>query len=454
MTMRCWSRRAAWAGASGLGIVLLLAPALYNRFPITFYDTGGYLERWFDLTVTMGRSLAYGLFLGVTAGGLSADGGSLWGTIAIQAALTVWVLGLTCRSLIPEQGPLGFLAIVAILTVATGLPWYAAQVMPDILEPLMVLSIYILAFQRCETSRAERAGLVLLIALAVACHMAHLALAVGLVAALCLARIVLRAREASPSLPALGVAAGLVALIGADAGLAGYPGLTPGGESFVFGRLVQDGIAQRFLDEHCPSPAYRLCAYRDRMPKTADDWIWAKGSPFADIGGWEGGADEMARLTREAVRAYPLENLRSALASMADQLTRVRLGVGLVEWHGHTIAMVHERLPGHEAAYQASRQQRKEIAFTTINGFQAPLALVAFALTAAGSLWLFRRHQEPGLATLGGFVTVALLGNAFICGALSNPNDRYQNRLIWLAVLWVTLTTRRLAAVPLRRMAG
>jgi hypothetical protein len=32
-----------------------------------------------------------------------------------------------------------------------------------------------------------------------------------------------------------------------------------------------------------------------------------------------------------------------------------------------------------------------------------------------------------------GFVLVALIGNAIVCGALSNPHDRYQSRLIWLA---------------------
>jgi hypothetical protein len=27
---------------------------------------------------------------------------------------------------------------------------------------------------------------------------------------------------------------------------------------------------------------------------------------------------------------------------------------------------------------------------------------------------------------------LALIGNAVICGALSNPHDRYQSRLMWL----------------------
>lgn len=33
------------------------------------------------------------------------------------------------------------------------------------------------------------------------------------------------------------------------------------------------------------------------------------------------------------------------------------------------------------------------------------------------------------------YLLTALAGNAFICGALSNPHDRYQSRMVWIAVL-------------------
>jgi hypothetical protein len=48
-----------------------------------------------------------------------------------------------------------------------------------------------------------------------------------------------------------------------------------------------------------------------------------------------------------------------------------------------------------------------------------------------------RRHDLAGVAV---FTLLALLGNAFICGALSNPHDRYQSRLVWLATLIVAMT--------------
>ena len=38
--------------------------------------------------------------------------------------------------------------IVVALTVLTALPWYTAQLMPDIFFPLAVLALHLLAFRR------------------------------------------------------------------------------------------------------------------------------------------------------------------------------------------------------------------------------------------------------------------------------------------------------------------
>ncbi len=44
-------------------------------------------------------------------------------------------------------------------------------------------------------------------------------------------------------------------------------------------------------------------------------------------------------------------------------------------------------------------------------------------------------------AVLLGYVLVALLGNAFICGALSNPHARYQSRIIWIVPFALVLAS-------------
>jgi hypothetical protein len=40
--------RARWALAAVLSMAMLSAPAVWNRFPLLQYDTGGYLARWYE----------------------------------------------------------------------------------------------------------------------------------------------------------------------------------------------------------------------------------------------------------------------------------------------------------------------------------------------------------------------------------------------------------------------
>jgi hypothetical protein len=40
-------------------------------------------------------------------------------------------------------------------------------------------------------------------------------------------------------------------------------------------------------------------------------------------------------------------------------------------------------------------------------------------------------------------VSLALLGNAFVCGVISGPHDRYGSRLAWIATLVVLIATLR-----------
>jgi hypothetical protein len=63
----------------------------------------------------------------------------------------------------------------------------------------------------------------------------------------------------------------------------------------------------------------------------------------------------------------------------------------------------------------------------------AHLSVLGLLVVAAWGIRT-RRHDLAGLAV---YIFLALCGNAFICGALSNPHDRYQSRLVWLATLVV-----------------
>jgi hypothetical protein len=50
-----------------------------------------------------------------------------------------------------------------------------------------------------------------------------------------------------------------------------------------------------------------------------------------------------------------------------------------------------------------------------------------------------RRRRYAGIGDLAVLAALAILANAAVCGALSNPNDRYGARMVWLATLVVLL---------------
>lgn len=430
-------RWAGWIAGIALAMAALLWPALYNGFPLVFFDTGAYVGRGFELTLEPGRSLFYGLFLWIASLGWWSG----WSAVLTQAGLTLWLLHLVLRTELGKSGP-GLLAALATgFGLITALPWYAAQWMPDALVAPGILGVWLLGFRWPTLSRAERAGTAAIVLLAVWSHMATLALAVGLAVTVSVAWLLRRRLPGAPrALPVAATVLGAVLLMPAlTVPLAGSFSFTPGGPVFIFGRLVQDGIVGRFLDIHCPATDYRFCAYKDDLPKSADDFVWGSGSPFWALGGWNSPEldDEMRRIIRLSLVELPFLQLKEAAVSALEQFTAVRTGDGLDEYQAGTQGDVKRFLPHLDRDFQAAKQQRGEIDrafFTSLNLVHRPVALAAEALLVLLLGWaLWRRH--PDLAWPAGYVLVALAGNAFICGVLSNPHDRYQSRIAWLALL-------------------
>lgn len=53
------------------------------------------------------------------------------------------------------------------------------------------------------------------------------------------------------------------------------------------------------------------------------------------------------------------------------------------------------------------------------------------------------KRRLDDLTLLAATVTLALLGNAFICGVISGPHDRYGARMVWVATFVVLIAATR-----------
>lgn len=423
------SIRLHWAAAVTAGIAVLLAPAIFNGFPLIYPDTGGYLERPFDGTLEIGRSALYGAFL---AASIPLQ---FWPAVAIQALLTLWIMALALRVHGLGGRPVRFVALVIGLSALTSLPWYVGQLMPDIFLPLAVLALYLLAFHHGALARWELAALVAFMAVAMAFHMTIVALALALLCALALLKpMASRLRWPTPALawPAVALAAGLLAAPLSNLAVTGTFSFTPGGTTFLFGRMLQDGIVARYLADRCPDATLQLCTYRDQLPATANEWLWNDKSPLYRLGWWRAFEPEARRIVRESFVSYPGAQIAAAAASAVRQFTLLRTGEGMNSydtWDAETTVKKHA--PRAAERLHASRQMQDQFDFTLINAIQVPLAWLSMAALVLVVGWGFFADRFP--TALAVTCLAALIANAAVCGIFSGPDARYQSRIVWLA---------------------
>jgi hypothetical protein len=417
--------------------LFLIAPALWNGYPLLQWDTGGYLARWYEGYLVPSRSTVFGLYLH-----FGEDSG-FWINLGAQALATLWILHLSLRVLNLAQ-PFRLLAISLTLILTTALPWLASLLLTDIFAGLSVLSLYILIAHGEKISAVEKFSLFLFTAFASATHSATLGVLFGLCLLALLARPWLRARIALSGViqGMLALAAGAAMLLAANFALSGQLAWTPGGIGVAFGRMLQDGIVTRYLNEHCGQEKLKLCPYRDALPATADDFLWGD-SMFNTLGRFKGLGDEMEHIVIRSVADYPAWQAEAALIATAEQLMHVATGEGTNGWLPHTYGIIAHYIPTQTKAMRAAHQQHWDINFAAVNWLHVPVALLSTLLVFlmfARALW---RRKFDDLALLAATVSFALFGNALICGVISGPHDRYGARLVWIATFTVLLAAAR-----------
>ena len=428
-----------WISAVVGSVLVLLAPALWNGFPFMFYDSGVFIELSIQGGFSPERSAFYASFLSAFRPSFS-----LWPAMVAQVLMTVLVMAAFARALLPGLSAGRFFAWVVVLCIATGLPWYAAEILPDILAPLLVICLYLLGFHADRLGWPRKMALTAVAVLAATSHASHLGLAAGLVALTALIQIATR-HTALPSaaprwrLPALVFTLSLLALVTSNFARTGEVFVSRSGPAFVLGRLVQDGIVKRLLDDTCPGSGYRLCAYKDTLPADANNYLWGQDSPFWKLGGFEGTADEAQRIIVDSLKRYPWLHLKTAARNTLEQLVTFETGDGIEPLFDVPVPAMQRQIPEQLEDYRAARQQNDQIAFRWINAVQVPVGAAAIAALAAILVTAVRRRTWSDRVFLPAFILIALLGNAFICGALSNPQDRYQSRLMWLVCFAVLL---------------
>lgn len=410
-----------------LAAASLLWPALWNGYPLVFSDTGTYLSQAIERYAGWDRPLFYSFFLLPLHLTITT-----WPVIAVQALLTVYTLHLVRRALWPDASPWWLLPIVLLLAVTTSLPWFVAQLMPDVFTGLLVLALALLIFRPECLSIRERLFLAAFAAFMIAAHLSHVLLAFALLLVLLPTRQWLGA--AAPLGPRGHLCAiapcvlAVIAVISVNLLAFGRASLSPYGNVFLLARIVYDGPGMNVLRRDCPASGWRLCDFIDRMPATSDEFLWRPDGPVVLSGGAKRVSLEAGAIVAAALKAEPTTELLAVLGNTADQIGMFETGDGLQPWPATVSPWIERDLPRFEAATYRSALQ-------TNGTLRLPQWLVALhAAVAVGSvagLLLASLKCRP----LRGFVAatlLALLINAAVTGGLSMPHHRYQSRLMWV----------------------
>jgi hypothetical protein len=446
-------------GPCALGIAILslmfLSVAIWNGFPLIFYDTGAYVLEGLGHVFLVERAPVYSELLFLAGGAFS-----FWPIAILQALMTSYLILEVARAEVPDLTLRGLTVIGAALSLLTGIGWYVGQVEPDIFTPAVILGCWLLLFRGDGLGKARLYWVVGLTGLAVACHPSHLGLLGGLLIGAYLFKLFQRAQ---PKAVKINLRRGLIGLVTAlglivtgNFVLTGNLFISRSGSVFLFARLMQDGIVKRLMNDTCPPAGdidWRLCAYKNRLSTSANAWLWGAGSGFHALGGFTGKEqqDEDSRIIMESLKCYPLMHLKAAVTDSLLQFLEFKTGDGIEPQLTVLESGFKHMIPGQVPAYLEARQQRGLIRFKTLNMIHVPVGVLS-VLGLLLLLWHAGQRRAWDGATLPALVLLGLIGNAIICGTFSNPHDRYQSRLIWLPSLVLLLAVakdrRALQPVP------
>ena len=430
------------------GSVVLSWVALFNRAPLVFSDTMSYATSAFEGEVPGLFSVFYSIFMLPLHLGLS-----FWPVVFVQGAIITHLLYLTMRSV--SHGKLGktdALIVLMVLAMFSSLPWLTGELLPDVFTAVVLLGIFLFAFEKDEMGWGEKIYLGALTTVAITTHLSHVPIAAGLIL-LCIAIRIACERESTGFggwIIPLGVpfAIALTLMLAVNLMSSRQLVLARNSNVFLLANWIDQGPALSYLKDSCPQRRYALCAYIPELEgKSRDALKWSADSPFNKIGTFDELEPEARDIVRGTLASHPTEIIRSALRDMLLQFSRFGAGDGLTpdfsRWVGEHVGRIYG--PDVGAPFLHSRQAQGDL---PINEFRK-VHSVALAASAVVWIWLIvlRKGGLPrSLRPLFAYISGALLWSATVTAVLSGAYDRYFARIIWLfcfvALIGVLQATR------------
>jgi len=409
---------------------ILMIPVLVNGFPFIFPDSGDYLV----FTPRLYRSPFYGLFIFFFHWNWF-----IWGPVIAQALIASHLIWLTLGVFTTYYRIRNFFISIIILTAFSSLPFFVGFIMADLFTAIMFLVMYLIAFHFEKLGFYLRFYLLLLGCVAMAANIANLTMAFVMLILLTILFL-----WCSRSLAATGrrmVLLSIPIVLTAAATLLNNVvihhtfSLSPAGQSFFMANLIEYGPAEKYLKEVCPGTGYKICAYVDRFPITANGLLWETGI-FQKLGGFKGMKDESERIVAETIKRYPVAVAQATMHNIMRALVTWEPGAELMpEVNVPSMNVLLTQKFGAQAntAYMGSMEMQGLVPHKTlriISYTAVSFSLIIFCILTIICL----REGKPENVAFIMFIVCSVLCDAVLCASLSGVYDRYQARVTWLLI--------------------
>ncbi len=391
---------------------------VWLKLPLFTSDSGAYLLNSYAQNLPMDRPVFYSWFIVLFKNyGLRYLG--LFQSLVLAAAFA---------NVLHHLGVLKNWTAVFVAAVAyvfSGLPVLALQLMPDAFTAVLFLTMYLMLASKGFLSIVYS----LLLAIICTFHFSHVAIVL-----VCITGYVFISKQFQ-KMAYLGVpllAMGIMSWVNYQGGLGFKP--SPASHVYFMGKMVENGIAKRYLNDNCTTNKYALCAYKDQLQGHAWDFVWNANGAFAATGGWQYSAGEYKEIIKQTVvqPKYLVMHIQAAALATINQVCRSQLGDGMVTMDLKSNVFEHlaNAIPRDMYLFTQSKQNSPiGLPWQQINYFTMMATIIGVLCLI---LLVLKGKLHGPAASFVILLCVFVLSNAFVTGALANILSRLNSRALLL----------------------
>jgi hypothetical protein len=429
-------------------VLVTIAPAFSNGYPLLFPDSGTYLASGHTGNVPIDRPIIYGLLVRHLS--LSY---STWLVILSQSIIYNYLVFMVVKKLVQPKKPFVVLFIIGILmSIFTGVGYYTSLVIADIFTVISILSLFLLVvLDKKEKVHIGFISIILLVSILT--HLSHIPLVLAQLFILGIYFLIKKQFKAHLKrfvfiVSLFGGSLLTIALVNNSFGVGFVISRT--NNIILAARYIESGLASKFLQKNCGNsdfyPSYNsLCEYKDVFDTWPDagTYLYDSSSPIYDEECLQKGNWTNCWIEKDAEYGDLISDILSddelrtdfialAITGTLKQLITIEQSpLNYVDLRG----IVEKYFPDDLYAFDHSRQARDG----SVTFHFKTILEVLFLYISILLIVLFIRNKKLTNNTLLFLIAIgfSLLFNAAFCATLSNVIPRYQGRIVFLIPLYM-----------------